>query len=96
MPDLAANPAPAELEPKKLKLVEHVIAALPFGLIIIGGMIGGACGGCAYAINTAIFKKDLRPALKYLYTTLVTIGAVAVYFGGVIALAQIFPGFFKK
>jgi hypothetical protein len=96
MPDLAANPAPTELEPKKLKPYEHVIAGLPFGLIAIGGMIGGACGGCAYALNTAIFKKDLPTPLKYLYTTLVTLGAVAVYFGAVIALGLLYPGFFKK
>jgi hypothetical protein len=89
-------PKSSALEKKKLKLHEHVMAGLPFALIAVGGLIGGAIGGGAYAINASIFTKEISPAKKYTYCILVTLGACAAYFGVIVALALIFPDLFGK
>ena len=81
---------------RKLKTHEHVISGIPFLLVIVGGAIGGGVGGGAYAINASLFRKEMPNAKKYLYTTLVTIGAFVAYFGIIFGLALAFPGLFQN
>ncbi len=96
MPDLPPLSPTSVSGPRKLMPHEHIIAGLPIALVLIGGAIGGACGGCAYSINSAILKNDWPPSHRYLLTTLVSLGAVVMYFGIVVGLALTLPGFFKK
>ncbi len=58
-----------------LRWHEYAWIGLPLALIFSSGLIGGACGGAAASINRQIFPKIRNPALKYLYTGLVTGGA---------------------
>ena len=51
---------------------DQVWLALPFGLIILGGLIGGAIGGGAWAVNRVVFEKTSNPVLRYVFTGLIT------------------------
>jgi hypothetical protein len=67
--------------PSKLKLrwYQHLWLALPFMLLLFGGAMGGACGGAAWTINGWVFRKTEHPALRYLWTGLISLGAVAAF-----------------
>src|SRR5258708_1709384 len=68
----------------KLTWYQHVWLALPFALVavaswtcvallgfprmLVGGAIGGACGGAAWAINRQVFQKTEHPILRYVWT----------------------------
>lgn len=47
--------------------------------MIVGGLIGGACGGGAWFANLSIFKTRLPPVAKYLITLGVTVATVVGY-----------------
>jgi len=81
---------------KNLKWYEHLAAGWPLILIFVGGAIGGACGGLAYALNGKIFNSNLSKPLKYIFTFLVGIGSILLYFIMVAILLTIFPGLGKK
>jgi hypothetical protein len=63
----------------KLTWYEHVWVALPLGLVLIGGAIGGACGGAAWVINKTVFKKTRNPALRYIWTGLISMATVILW-----------------
>jgi hypothetical protein len=44
-------------------------------LVSIGGLVGGALGGLAYAINLAIYNSALPRSLKVIFNPLVGLGA---------------------
>lgn len=73
----AAAPKPPEI---KVTWYQHVWLGVPFVLIFVGGALGGACGGGAWAANHAIFQNTRNPVLRYVLTGLVTVAAFAVYF----------------
>lgn len=77
---------------KNLKWYEHLAAGWPLFLIFAGGAVGGGCGGAAYVINGKIFNSQLPSSLKYLYSFLVGIGAVALY----LIVAIILRGFIRQ
>ena len=81
---------------KKLKPIEQVVACLPIGLIVVGGLFGGAIGGVAYGINVSVFRKELPSPKKYIYSILISLAACAVYFVVVVGLTLVFPGLTKK
>lgn len=81
--------------PQGLKWYEHVACGWPLVLVFVGGAIGGACGGAAYMINGNIFKADHPTPLKYVYSFLVGIGAIVLYFGCAMILVTVFPGLRK-
>jgi hypothetical protein len=87
--------APAAAKKAQLSPVEMVACGWPIALAFMGGAIGGACGGGAWAINMQIMKSDLSPPLRYGLTVLVGLGAFAAYFVAVVILAILFPGVFK-
>ncbi len=58
---------------------DHVWLALPFALVAVGGLIGGACGGAAWAINQHVFKKIDNVLLRYVITGVISVAAVVVY-----------------
>jgi hypothetical protein len=70
----------------ELRWHERLWIGLPFGLVLFGGAVGGACGGAAALCNLRLMRGD-RPAFqKYLLTGLVSLAAVIAY----IALATFF------
>ena len=67
---------------------QYIWIGVPLILIVMGGCLGGACGGAACAINHAVFRKTSNPVLKYVWTGLISAAAfiawlviVAVLFG---------------
>ena len=52
---------------------------MPLILVVLGGCIGGACGGGAAALNYAVFQKVSNPVLKYVWTGLISAGAFIVW-----------------
>ena len=75
---ISAPPAADSMEPK-LQWYQHVWTALPFLLVVTGGIIGGACGGAAWGLNQQVFRKTKDPVLRYVWTGLISAGAVAAY-----------------
>src|SRR5580700_5618811 len=69
-----------------LRWYEYLWAALPIGLIVVGGAIGGICGGAAMVLNVKLMQGRRTAALKYAFTGLVSLGAVGSYF----VLAKVF------
>lgn len=70
----------------RLRWHERVWVGLPFGLVLLGGAMGGACGGAATACNVRLMNGH-RPVLqKYLLTGLISLAALLVY----LALAAFF------
>jgi hypothetical protein len=70
----------------ELKWHERFWVGLPFGLVLVGGAIGGACGAAAAACNMRLMRGDRPPLLKYLFTGLISFAAVIAY----VALATLF------
>jgi hypothetical protein len=65
----------------KLKWYEQVWSALPFGLIAIGGALGGGLGFVGLSLNTRIFRTKEGPA-RYLFSAVVTLLTFATYIAG--------------
>ena len=86
----------ASHERRKLTPIEQVVCALPIALIVIGGAIGGAAGGLAWAINQQIMSSNRSAVIRYALVALTFVGAVALYFVGVMLLALIFPDLFAR
>ncbi len=55
---------------------QQVWIALPIALVAVGGAIGGACGGAAWGLNKKVFESTSNPVLRYLFTGLISMGAV--------------------
>jgi hypothetical protein len=89
---LPRTPVSLATTPTKLQWYEQLWIALPFALVAVGGAIGGACGGMAWAINKTVFKKTESPALRYVFTGLISASAVIVY----LVVAIFFLSLFKK
>jgi len=81
-----------ESETPKLAWYEQIWLALPFALIAVGGAIGGACGGAAWAINQKVFRQTEHPVLRYLWTALISAGALVAY----VILASVFLSLLGK
>ncbi len=78
---MASTPAPAPVAQKpKLQWYEGAWIGWPILLVFVGGLIGGACGGAAVAINQQIFQKMESALLKYSLTLVVSVLAVIGYF----------------
>jgi len=59
---------------------QYVWALLPFGLVAVGGAIGGLCGGAAAGVNVSLMKGQRNASQKYLISGLATATAVVMYF----------------
>jgi hypothetical protein len=80
----------------KLPWHSHVISGWPLVMVIIGGLIGGACGGLAYGASMSLIKKKGISATSYILSTVIGIGCVALYFVVIIGLAIAFPNLFNQ
>ena len=81
---------------KNLKWYEHLAAGWPLILVFIGGAVGGACGGMAYALNAKLFNSRISAPLKYVFSFLIGIACTVLYFLVIVMLVAMFPGLFKR
>ena len=86
---------PSESSTAKLQWYEHACCGLPLLLMLVGGALGGACGGVGYALSAAVFKKTMPTPAKYVISLLISLAAFGAYLGVVIALAVAFPNLLK-
>jgi len=89
---LPRTPVSSATAPTKLTWYEQLWIALPIALVGVGGAIGGACGGLAWAINKTVFKKTENPVLRYIWTGLISASAVIIW----LVVAAFFLSLFKK
>lgn len=74
-------PPPVPETPKpKIEWYQHLWMAWPLVLAAVGGAVGGVCGGAAWAINMKVFQKTKDPVLKYVFTGLISVAGVVLYF----------------
>ena len=76
---------------RKLTTFEQVVCAVPLVLIFVGGAIGGAAGGLAWAINQKIMRGNAPAPMRYGLTVLTFVGAVGLYFAAIFILTMLFP-----
>lgn len=70
----------------KLAWYQQLWIGLPFALVAVGGMIGGAIGGAAWAINRQVFQKTQNRVLRYVWTGLISLVAIGAYVGIVVVI----------
>lgn len=69
-----------------LKWYEYAWMALPVVLVFSGGALGALFGMTAAYSSTRIFRSDRGVIAKYLLSGVASLGAVAAFFAGAIAL----------
>lgn len=74
----------------KLPWYQYLLGALPFGLIFIGGIIGGAIGGGFTLVNFMLFRSEKNESMKYIKVLLFTSLAYALYFCIIFLIKTIF------
>lgn len=79
---------------KPIPSYAQVIAGWPLIMIAIGGALGGLCGGGAYGLSMALFKKRGVTPLNCFLSILIGIAGIGLYFGAVVALGIAFPSVF--
>lgn len=62
-----------------LQWYEYAWILLPYGLVTIGGAVGGLCGFLAVAANSRILRSERGALVRYLQSLMVTIVAVFVW-----------------
>ncbi|WP_431946966.1 hypothetical protein [Actinacidiphila sp. bgisy167] len=77
---------------RNLPVWQGVLVAMPFGLLFIGGAIGGALGALGAVANLRLARTSLAPAAKALSMAGVVVGCVIVYFAVAAALAAVLQG----
>jgi hypothetical protein len=88
----ASTPAPAK---PKLSAVQQIFCAWPLALVVVGGAIGGLCGGVAWAINTRIMSSSMAAPARYGLCVLTGIIAGVVWFFAAMALAPVLASMFS-
>ncbi len=76
---------------QKLPSYTHAIAGWPLIMIVIGGAIGGLCGGGAYGVSMALFKKMGVTPLSCFFSVLIGIAGVVLYLVVALGLVVAFP-----
>jgi len=79
----------------KLTTLQQVVCAWPLALVMIGGAIGGLCGGIAWAINTKIMSSAMAAPTRYGLCVLTGIVAGVVWFYAAMALAPVLASMFS-
>lgn len=67
-------------------------AALPFGLVAVGGLLGGLVGGTAAIINTRLVRREITAPLKFLLLGGISLTAVGVYFSLAVLVNSLLAG----
>jgi hypothetical protein len=63
-------------------------------MVVVGGGLGGLCGGGAYGLSLALLKKKGVTPLSCIASLLIGIAGVGLYCAIVAGLALAFPGLF--
>lgn len=64
---------------EKLPAIAHFLCGWPLILVGLGGLIGGALGGIAYAINLALYKSSLPGIVKLVLNLVVGFSAIGIW-----------------
>lgn len=91
---MSEGETPATTSRRRLSPLEQGVCAWPIVLIFVGGALGGACGGAAWALNTRIMSSTLSAPVRYALIIASGLGAGLLYFVGVIVLTMLFPNVF--
>ena len=96
-PNLAKRPeggftVSAPKETPKLTGFEYFWCALPMGITVMGGAVGGLIAGMAVIANLTIFRSSRTPSKKYILSTVVLIGTFIAWWAAALTLLTIFPG----
>lgn len=75
-------PIPHAAKPK-LTWYQHVWIGWPIALV--------AVGGAAWALNQKVFRATKHPSLHYLWTGLISIAAIILYFIVAATFLSLFP-----
>jgi hypothetical protein len=78
-------------ETHKLTGLEYFWCALPIGVMVIGGAVGGLFAGMAVTGNLAIFRSNRTPSEKYALSSVVLIGTFVAWWIAALTLMTIFP-----
>jgi hypothetical protein len=65
----------------QMSFPEMVIAFLPIGLVVSGGLVGGAIGGMAVGVNMSIARGSEAMPIRVLSMLGTTVAAVVVWWG---------------
>ncbi|WP_406271260.1 hypothetical protein OH779_32315 [Actinacidiphila glaucinigra] len=74
---------------RNLPLWQGVLAAVPFGLLFIGGAIGGVLGALGAVADLRLARTSPAPAAKALCMAGVAVGCVVVYLAVVAVLSAV-------
>lgn len=85
-PPLRASVGSSFTPLERLTWYHQLWIGLPFALVAVGGMIGGAIGGAAWAVNKQVFQKTRNPVMRYVWTGLISLAAVSAYVGIVVVI----------
>src|SRR5262249_34987616 len=72
-------PLPPPNAPEKVPPLVYVACGWPLILVLLGGLIGGALGGVAFALNMAIYKSKLPLAVKFILNPVIGVTAIALW-----------------
>ena len=64
---------------RKLTVFETILCFLPLLMVILGGAVGGVCGGMACAFNAAFIRKNDKVILQILCSLASAVVAFVVY-----------------
>lgn len=82
-------PVPTPEEAPKFAWYEWVWMGWPMVLLVVGGLVGGLCGAGALTANQKVFRATANPFLRCLFSGLISVGAVAVYFAVAMGLVSV-------
>ena len=68
------------MQPKNIPVSGHILCGWPLLLVFLGGAIGGALGGTAYAANLAIYRSNLPIVVKIILNLIIGAAAFAIWF----------------
>lgn len=64
---------------RKLTVLEIILCFFPIVLVVIGGAIGGFCGGAAAAVNAMFMRNTDKTVMKIVYSIVSTVVAFVCY-----------------
>jgi hypothetical protein len=79
-PALEIDGVRIEVSPK-LSPGWYVLIALPMGLVAVGGLLGGLCGGVGMAANQVIARSTLATPVKILLMLMIIGGVTILWIG---------------
>ncbi len=62
-----------------LRWYQLIWAALPLGLVVVGGGVGGGLGATAMCLNLWVFRAYMNGAAKFVVSGIVSVAAVLTY-----------------